>query len=127
MKKVLLDTNFCMIPFQFKIDIYSEIRRIMDSKYKLCVLDKTIDELKELVKKGKGKHRDHAKLALLLLKKKKIKIIKTKLDNYVDDLIVGLVDGDYIVCTQDIGLKRKLENKGIKIIMMRQRKYLIIV
>ncbi|MBW2991754.1 hypothetical protein KY345_00870 [Candidatus Woesearchaeota archaeon] len=30
MRKIILDTNFLLIPGQFKIDIFSEIRRICD-------------------------------------------------------------------------------------------------
>ncbi len=133
MTKILLDTNFCMIPFQFKVDIFTEIKRIVDGNYVVCVLDKTIDELNELVKIGKGKNKINAKLALQLLNKKKVKIIKTKSEKYVDDLIVDLVGDDWIVCTQDIGLRKRLkiknnkEKKNVKIIIMRQKKYLIIV
>ena len=46
MKKIILDTNFLLIPAQFKVDIFDEIDRIMIEKYQLFVLDKTIDELK---------------------------------------------------------------------------------
>jgi len=119
-----------MIPFQFKVDIYSEINRIIDSKYQLCVLDKTINELKKLVNKAKGKHSTNANMALQLLKKKKVQIIKTKSDKYVDDLIIDLVDKNYIVCTQDIELRKRLKLKNkkekitIRIIIMRQKKYL---
>lgn len=124
MKKIILDTNFCMIPFQFRLDIFSEINRIIDSKCVICVLDKTIDELKNQVHKEKGKKSTNAKMALQLLKNKGIKVLSTKSKKYVDDLIVELTDKDYIVCTQDAELKRKLKNRGIKVIIMRQKKYL---
>ena len=31
MKKILLDTNFLLIPFQFNVDIFAEINRIANS------------------------------------------------------------------------------------------------
>ncbi len=133
MIKILLDTNFCMIPFMFKVDIFSEIERIVDSKYIICVLDKSVDELKKIIDIGKGKHSSNAKMALQLLKHKKVKVIKTKSGNYVDDLIVGLVDDNWVVCTQDVELRNRLkiknkkEKKKIKVVIMRQKKYLVAI
>jgi len=114
-----------MIPFQFKVDIFAEIDRIVDSKYVICVLDKSIDELKKLVDSGKGKNANNAKMALQLLKKKRVKVLKTKSKDYVDDLIVDLVDDKWVVCTQDIGLRKRLKLDSIKVIMMRQKKFLV--
>src|SRR3989338_2216273 len=69
---IVLDTNFLLIPGQFKVDIFRELERIIDAPYRLVVLDATIDELKELRdKKGaKGKDKDAAKLALKLVQAK---------------------------------------------------------
>lgn len=124
MKKILLDTNFLLIPAQFKIDIFAEIDRIMLEKYKLFTLDKVIDELKSIQKnpKQKQKNKKAAKLALQLIKAKKVNIIKTKTDKLVDDIIASLKG--YIIATQDIGLKRRLKTK---IITLRAKKKLIIL
>ncbi|ENO12016.1 hypothetical protein MBGDC06_00279, partial [Thermoplasmatales archaeon SCGC AB-539-C06] len=72
MKKIILDTNFLLIPAQFKVDIFDEIDRIILEKYQLFVLDKTIDELKKIIadKKQKMRNRRAAKLGLQLLKSK---------------------------------------------------------
>ena len=48
-----LATNFLLIPVQFKVDIFSEIARIITFEYKLLVLDKTIEELKSIVETRK--------------------------------------------------------------------------
>ena len=45
MKKIILDTNFLLIPAQFNVDIFSEIERICDFQYQLCIVDKTLSEL----------------------------------------------------------------------------------
>ncbi|MBW2977420.1 hypothetical protein KY331_01100 [Candidatus Woesearchaeota archaeon] len=123
-KKILLDTNFLLIPTQFKVDIFSEIDRIMLEKYQLFVLDKTIDELKKITadKKQKLKNRKAAKLGLQILKTKKVKILKTKEDLSVDDLIAKLKG--YVVATQDIGLKKRIKGK---IITLRAKKKLILI
>lgn len=123
-KKILLDTNFLLIPAQFGVDIYSEINRIMLDKYELYVLDKTLAELDELTKKGRGKDKAAAKLARAILEVKKPKTLKTTSKDYVDKVILGL-DG-YIVATQDKALKTKLKEKGVKTIVLRQKTHLII-
>tara|TARA_B100002003_G_C14026839_1_gene495062 strand:- start:54 stop:434 length:381 start_codon:yes stop_codon:yes gene_type:complete len=125
MEKIILDTNFLLIPTQFNVDIFSEIDRICTFKYKLYIVDKTIDELKKIIEEQKGKHKFAAKIALQLVKKKGIGIIKTK-KGYVDDLILDLLDENHILATQDVLLKKRAVKKGIRTISMRSRKYLIL-
>jgi len=122
MKKIILDTNFLLIPYQFKVDIFEEIERTADFNYSLNVLDKTIDELNKIIDEQKGKHKEAAKLALSLIKNKNIKKIKTK-EGLVDDL---LLEQDAIVATQDKELINRLKQAKKKVIQLRQKKYLII-
>jgi len=126
MRQIILDTNFLLIPSQFSVDIFSEIRRICNFSYRIYVVDKTIDELERL---GMGKSRDArgAKLGLELMKAKKVGVIKTDRKGYVDDLIVSIVKRGDVVATQDIGLKRRVKKKGARIITMRQKKRLVLI
>jgi len=121
--KILLDTNFVMIPAQFNVDIYAEIERIMTEPYELYVLDKTVSELSNLVKHAKGRNKASARLAKAILDHKKPKTLKTTSKDYVDKIILGL-EG-FIVATQDGLLRSKLKKKGVKTIVLRQKKYLI--
>jgi len=127
MKKILLDTNFLLIPFQFNVDIFSEIDRIMLEHYALFVLDKTVDELKKIIagREQKQINKRAAKLALQLIKAKDVKILQTDLDLPVDDIIAGLKG--YIVSTQDMDLKRRLKANDVKVITLRAKKKLILV
>ena len=127
MKKILLDTNFLMISFQFRVDIFSEIERICNFNYKLFVLDKTIEELKNIYETQKGKHKEASKIALQLLKLKKVDVIKTGSKKHTDDIILDYAKKDYLVATQDKDLKRKLINFGIEVIVMKQKKMLAII
>ena len=120
MKKIILDTNFLMLPGQFKVDIFKEIDRIIDEKYEIFIVDKTKDELEKLIKGGKEKEIKAAKLALQLIKKFNVKIINTQGDN-VDDIIVQLKDKDTIVATMDKELRKRLKGD---VIVLRQKKYL---
>lgn len=120
-KRIILDTNFLLIPAQFNVDIFEEIKRIADFQYQLCVLDKTVDELKKIQKEQRGKHKRAAKLALDLIKKKNVQIIKTRENKLVDDILAELSQKGDIIATQDLGLKRRLKKPYI---ILRQKKYL---
>lgn len=125
MRKIILDTNFLLVPSQFKVDIFSEIDRICLFNYELYILDKTINELKEIIEKQKGKNKEAAKIALMLIKKKHITIIKTE-EGKVDDLILRLINKGDILATQDALLRKKAIKKGAGVIFLRSKKYLIL-
>jgi|SRR3989344_4106154 len=128
MKKILLDTNFLLIPWQFKVDIFTQIDNIAHFKYGLFILDKTLDELKKIVEEQKGKDKDAAKVALKLIAIKNIGIIKTEEDGETDEIILKTASkDDFIVATQDKDLKRRLINQGASVIILRQKKTLAII
>lgn len=111
MKRVVLDTDFILEALKNRIDVKVELARIIDYNYEICVLDRTLDELKG--KKGE-------KLARTFIEG--LKIIVTTRDNIVDELVLGLED--IIVATQDKKLKEKLKNRDIAVITIRQKKFL---
>ncbi len=111
MKRIVLDTDFILEALKNRIDVKVELARIMDYNYEICVLDRTLDELKG--KKGE-------KLARTFIES--LKIIETSRDKSVDELLFDL--NDIIVATQDRELKEKLKNRDIAVITIRQRKFL---
>ena len=137
-KKILLDTNFLMIPGNFGIDIFEEIDRICNFNYKLYNVDKTIDELEKLpekVQNQKTATKTAVNIALKLIetlgKEGKLNIIPTKTNNelkakyeemYVDEIIIKLAN-EYIVATTDTELKKHLK----KMIILRQKRYLELI
>jgi rRNA-processing protein FCF1 len=124
-KKVILDTNFLLIPGQFKVDIFTEIGRIMQEQYVLYIIDKSLKELNNIVITGKQNDRFAAKLALALAIQKNLKTLHSfGSKKSVDDIIVSKADKDTIVATQDKALRERLKEKGAKIIGLRQQKYL---
>ena len=125
-KEVILDTNFLLLPGTLLIDIFTEINNIMKHPYRLVVYDKTLKELEGIIKKGKGKDVMAAKLALILIKQKNLKIKHSSSKTYLDDTIVKESDKNTIVATQDKELIRRLKEKRIPIIRLKQKKYLII-
>ena len=123
MEKIILDTNFLMIPWQFKVDIFSEIDRICHFNYKIFIFEKSIDELNSIIQKSSGRDKRAAQFALKLIKLKNISLIKSD-KKHVDNLIMENLSNDAVVATQDILLKKELLKKGFSVIILRQKKYL---
>ena len=126
MKKIILDTNFLLIPIQFRVDIFSEFNRICNFNYTLFIFEQTINELKKIIEFQSGKDKRAAQFALKLIKLKNIGVIKAD-GNDVDDLILDNLDKNTIIATQDAILKKKLLQKGVSVIILRQKKYLQLV
>ncbi len=122
-RKIILDTNFLLIPVQFKVDIFSEIERITDFVYELCIIDKTIQELQGI----KGKDKPAAGVALQLIEKNHLTILPSAAA-YTDDAIVNAVreSPGMIVATNDVALARRVRTLGARLIRLRQKKYLLL-
>lgn len=126
MKTIILDTNTLMAIGQFKIDVFSEIDKVADFKYEVNILDKTVEELEKIIREQTGKHQAMAKLALDMIKKKKIKKIKTEEGN-VDDLLVDLAKKGAIVVTQDKELKERIKKVSGLAMTIRQKKKVVLI
>ena len=126
MKRVIIDTNFLLIPSEFRVDIFTEIERLVPSDYKLFIMDGTITELHKIMKSKFNKSKDklNAKIGLQLVENKKIAKIESR--GHVDDVIVDISDKDTIVATSDRELRRRLRTKGIRLIGLRKIQYLIL-
>ena len=124
MEKIILDTNFLLAVFEIKVDIFAEIERICTFRYELFILDRTVDEVENLIKSPLLSKRQAAKGALQLIKLKKVQILQTEGSRMVDDILVDLKGA--IVATVDMELKRRLRKKGIQIMTIRQKKYVIL-
>ena len=126
MKKVILDTNFLLIPGLFKVDVFEEIKNIMNDKYELFIMDGTIGELNKIIdNKNKSKDKLNAKIGLGLIDVKKVKKIHSEERN-VDDAIVNIANKDTIVATSDRELKRRLRKNNVGLISLRKKQYLIL-
>jgi len=118
--RVILDTNFLLLPGQSKIDIFEGIKKLMSKPYELCIYEQTIDELNKLASNNK-KDKPNAKVALSFIKQKNLKTlhISSSKDDYLDSIIAANATKTDIVCTQDRELKRMLKKKNVKVITLR--------
>lgn len=112
MKQIIIDTDFLLDCLKWKIDLFGEMERACSFQYEICVLDKTIDELK-------GKQGERLALSYI----KNMKVIETAKDRPVDALILEMEP--CIVATQDKELKEKLKKANFSIMTIRQKKYFV--
>lgn len=130
-KIVLLDTNFLLLPAQFKVDVFDELQRLCGFNYEVAVLAATAAELNGIVndKNASAKDRAAAKLGLQLIKAKGVSVIRTerKVFKSTDKAILEFAAngrGSVVVATQDRLLREKLKSAGVAVIVMRQEQYL---
>ncbi|RKY43454.1 MAG: DNA-binding protein [Candidatus Omnitrophota bacterium] len=118
--KFLLDTNFLMIPGKFKVDVFEELKKF--GKPEFFTLSSVVKELENL-SSGKGKNSKYARIGLQLLEKNKVKILSAAKD--VDSEILNFAEKqEFVICTLDKELKNRAVSKGIKVVFLRQKKYL---
>ena len=123
-KEVVIDTNFFMVPFQFNVDIITELENSLPS-YKLTTPSFVINELKGLKKNNKGKTRLNANLALKLANSSKVEIKDISLleNETVDDALLRVSE---VLATNDIELKNRAKDKGITVAYLRQKRYIAV-
>ena len=123
-KEVVIDTNFFMVPFQFNVDIITELEKLLPS-YKLTTPSFVINELKGLKRNNKGKIRLNANLALKLANSSKVEIKDISLleNETVDDALLRVSE---VLATNDIELKKRAKAKGITIVYLRQKNYITV-
>lgn len=123
-KEVVIDTNFFMVPFQFNVDIITELENLLPS-YKLTTPSFVINELKGLKNNNKGKVRLNANLALKLANSSKVEIKDISLleNETVDDALLRVSE---VLATNDIELKNRAKDKGITVVYLRQKKYIAV-
>ena len=123
-KEVVIDTNFFMVPFQFNVDVITELEKLLPS-YKLTTPSFVINELKGLKNNNKGKIRLNANLALKLANSSKVEIKDISLleNETVDDALLRVSE---VLVTNDIELKKRAKDKGITVAYLRQKKYIAV-
>ncbi len=120
----MIDTNFFIVPFQFNVDVITELENTVPS-YKLTTPSFVNNELKGLKRNNKGKLRLNANLALKLANSSKVEIKDISLleNETVDDALLRVSE---VLATNDIELKNRAKDKGITVVYLRQKKYIAV-
>jgi rRNA-processing protein FCF1 len=131
-KMVILDTNFCMVPFLYKVDLFKGIESKINSAHHICVPSMVLTELAG-IKGKKSKDAPKAAATLKWLQKKienhevKLMITTDSVDDWIVDFAQQKENKDKIVvCTNDVALRKTLKKKRVKVISLLGKKKLTI-
>ncbi len=123
---VIPDTNFLLVPGQFGVDVFSELHRILDVRFKIAVPNVVLQELDVIGRKSRGKDL----LAIRMAKKLAERFEKVEMGEFgkkpIDDQIFEFAIGNerVIVCTNDRELKKRLRERGVPVVYLRSKKIL---
>lgn len=123
--RVVLDSNFLMIPGQFGVDVFAEMERILDVKYTLVTPESVVAELRQLSKR-RSKNARAARLALQLVERKDVRVLphhEKRADVAICEM--ALEEGT-VVATQDRVLQNKLRKQGVPLLTLKARKYIAV-
>lgn len=120
--KIIIDSNALFIPLQFNIDIFTELKKLLNRNFELILLSVVKNELETLAENGSPKIRKDAAYALELGNKCKYFQIKEMENVPVDDVIVKVASiWDAPVFTNDKQLRKRLRDISIPVIYLRQK------
>jgi len=120
--KIILDSNALFIPLQFRIDIFEELKRLLQVNFEPVLLSPVLRELEKLARDSSPKMRKNAVFALKLAGKCRLVQIKENLVTSSDDAIVLTAhEWKCPVFTNDRRLRKRLRNINVPVIYVRQK------
>jgi rRNA-processing protein FCF1 len=123
--RVILDSNALFVPLQFKIDIFSELERLLKGHFELILLSAVKRELETLAEKGSPKMRKNALYALKLAEKCRYLRVNDSASASTDDIIIKVAkEQSFFVFTNDKRLRKKLRNISVPVVYLRQKSHL---
>ncbi len=137
---IIIDSNFILLPFQFKIDYFDEIRFKIEGEIRFIIYQQIFNELESKRKRERRATNFNRFLesGLLYLEKNKLKYnidiledIKKENETTDDFLLkklknLKLENQNVYLATNDSDLRKKAKLIKINTIFLRQKKYLSI-
>jgi len=123
--KIILDSSALFVPLQFKIDIFEELKRLLNRNLQFFLLSPIQRELEELRERGSPKMRKNASYALKLAERCVFFEIDEKIAGSPDDAVVQMArKWNCSVFTNDKELRKRLRNINVPVIYVRQKSHL---
>jgi len=124
MVRVILDSNFLFVPFQFKIDVFQELDRLL-GKAEPVILTTTLEEIEALARKRSPRMGKQASAALGLAKKCETVEAEKKPNESYDDVVLRTAkELNCPVATNDANLRKKLREAEVTVVYVRQKSHL---
>ncbi len=119
--RIILDSNALFVPIKLKIDIFQELRILLNRNFEPVLLKPIQQELERLSREGSPRTRRHASYALKLAEKCRIVSVEQGSAS-ADDLILQTASAwKCPVFTNDRELRKKLRNINVPVIYVRQK------
>ena len=120
--KIIMDANAFFIPFQFKIDIFEELEKLLERKLEFILLSPVHMELEKLRDSGSPKMQKNASQALKLAEKCVLVTINKQIAGSPDDIILEIASQwQCPVLTNDSQLRKRLRDINVPVIYVRQK------
>jgi len=120
--KVILDSNALFVPLEFKLDIFVEVKRLVNRNVDFVLLSPVKRELELLATKDSPKIRREAVYALKFAEKCKYVPVDENEKLTTDDVIVKVAKAwSSPVFTNDRQLRKKLRDISVPVIYVRQK------
>lgn len=137
---IVIDSNFILLPFQFKVDYLNEIRTKLEGKLKFIIFRQILNELdakkKRETKATKFQRQLKSGLSYLESNKENYSIefidkFKDKNETTDDFLLRKLItlkeeSRNIFLATNDSELRKRARELGLSTIYLRQKKYISI-
>ena len=119
--KVILDSHAFFVPLEFKMDIFEEVRRLVNHNVEFVLLSSVKRELEILSSNVSPKVKREALFALKFAEKCKFVAVDDKGEE-TDDVIVRTAKSwNAPVFTNDRVLKKRLRDISVPVIYLRQK------
>jgi len=123
--RILVDTNFLLIPVRFKVDIFTGSADAVNDITEFYVSSRVLNEIQRLKERSKPSFVKELRLAETYAGQ--CTLIEDPSDGEVDDSLVSLASREGMVLgTIDSELRQKARAAGVKVIYLRQRNYLVL-
>jgi rRNA-processing protein FCF1 len=119
--RIILDSNALFVPIQLKIDIFQELKTLLNRNFELVLLKPIQREIERLAMEGSSQMRKNASYALKLAEKCRIVGVKQDAASPDDVILQTASIWTCPVFTNDRELRRKLRNINVPVIYVRQK------
>jgi hypothetical protein len=124
--KILFDSSIIIGIFENKIDVISEIERVMSTRFNPIVLSGTLSEIRDVLRRSKGgKRRKILALALQIAEKfNKLDYFPVDTEDMDETLVRAAKDLKAVVATNDHELRKRLISAGMPVLFIRQKSHI---
>ena len=120
--KVIMDSNALFVPFQFRIDVFRELERLLNGRFELVLLSAVKRELEILAEKAAPKMRRNACFALKFAERCRLVEVAASISELTDDVIVEVArEWGAVVFTNDKLLRKRLRDISVPVVYVRQK------